>query len=133
MDGVIPTPNRAKEFEFVVHLSTGVAGAMQRWRRCTELAGIIIILCQPRLALVPSKRWGGYLISAKKTMERPFLESAHCKEGALRVLLQAVTKDFSSSSSSCCWSKARTSAMPTPPSPWRQQWWRRLAEARRSA
>jgi hypothetical protein len=44
MDGVIPTPNRAKEFEFVVHLSTGVAGAMQR-RRPTELVGIIIILC----------------------------------------------------------------------------------------
>ena len=44
MDGVIPTPNRAKEFEFVVHLSTGVAGAMQRQRH-TELVGIIIILC----------------------------------------------------------------------------------------
>ena len=46
MDGVIPTPNRAKEFEFVVHLSTGVAGAAMQRRRCrTELVGIIIILC----------------------------------------------------------------------------------------
>ena len=122
MDGVIPTPAEQR------NSSLSSIDPATRWAQYRKHGGGTghhhYILCLVNMVylyinglscMYTSKRWGGYLISAKKTMERPFLESAMMplprhtlrllhiakKEGALRVLLQAVTKDFSSSSSSC--------------------------------
>ena len=83
MDGVIPTPNRAKEFEFVVHLSTGVAGAMQRQRH-TELVGIIIILCHTQTSSGSKQKVGRISNFRQENYGAAFFGKRHDAAAALR-------------------------------------------------